>query len=247
MEDIILHYGIWGGIILFIVFIAAVYNNEFDIKTVVWLRLWGSIFIMIVGNLIMFTFYKSSDSGPAYELIGILLITYACIDIPTKVAGVYYKRKLNIEDFSINPFDKQIEKLGVKPMLLTLLLIVSQVFGCSKMNEHYNDTLREHGIDIQAIVKDKRYERINKRTYDTVAYLEFEHKNRLYELTTLCPNLQLGSTSIIRIDPSNVGNCKLKNNDGSFYHVLSIKCIKVDISDSVKIDSLYRQILRDIN
>ena len=98
-----------------------------------------------------------------------------------------------------------------------------------------------------AIVKDKRYERIKKRTYDTVAYLEFEHKNRLYELTTLCPNLQLGSTSIIRIDPSNVGNCKLKNNDGSFYHVLSIKCIKVDISDSVKNDSLYRQILRDIN
>lgn len=94
MEDIILRYIIWIGIIIAIGIIVLLSSNEIDIKIAVWFRLIMSLFILVLGNILLYKYYHSIGSLVVLKIISMILIVYACLDIPAKLQVYIIKESL---------------------------------------------------------------------------------------------------------------------------------------------------------
>jgi hypothetical protein len=206
MEDILIKCIVWIGIIIVLGIVKVSSSNELDIKVVVWIRLIASILILVIGDILLFKYYHAIGSWIALKVVAAILIGYACFDIPAKIAGVLYKRKLTNEDFLINPFDIQLNKLGYKPLILTVILIISQFVGCAKIKNYHQEQLDLLGIQKRVVISDKRFERIYKNHYDTVVYFNFRYRDLEYESSMRCRGLNVGDSATIRFQPSNPAN-----------------------------------------
>lgn len=224
MNDLLFRFLVYAVVIVLVSILCVLIMYKPDIRVTVWLRLTISLIILVIGDFLLFKYYHAVGSWGVFRIVSVILITYACFDIPAKIAGIYYKRKLAIDDFSMNPFDRQLEKLGYKPLFLGLLLALTHFIGCNKIGDYYETQLRQEGIEQNVVIYEKDLERIRKNYYDSVVRFSFSYKGTRYKSFAICRGLNIGDTATMRFTPHNPANCELTDiNRTRIFEVMTIK------------------------
>jgi hypothetical protein len=164
---------------------------------------------LIIGNILLakFSFSPGNDTGYLAN-IGWMTIIVSLFLFSTGIASVVTKKKVSLSDFTLNTLtnNREIYKTFKITFLLFILIAGLHILGYFQFYKYQKERLKDNGICIETIIKDKKWQHIYKSDYGQFVYYTFYFNGKTYNRSEENDSLNIGDTIIVKFLPDNPDN-----------------------------------------
>ncbi len=168
------------------------------------------IIFLLVGNLLITTFFFHQSSLRYIAFIGFCIIGVEIFIVPFQISRLFIKKSYSIFEIESKKHknDKEITKAERIMATLLILFFAIHIYAFISFSKYQKSELDVHGRNTEAIVFNKQWESRGKGSWTDgyYVYYNFRYQGKTYEHSQLHDSININDTIIIKFLPKNPNN-----------------------------------------